>query len=116
MVDNTKNSIVIHIHSVATFAMAMNYYLHTSPIHVLHISSFKPSMPVRTLTTKHHHHHVQRTRIRATLDDIQKNPLVVQDDNPNRVCLCSFPFHNLFFKIQLIAYIKILPFYFIFSS
>lgn len=63
--------------------MAMNYCIHTSPIHVLYVSSFKPSKPLRTTTTKHHHH-VQRTRIRATLDDIQNNPLVVQDDNPKR--------------------------------
>lgn len=63
--------------------MAMNYCIHTSPIHVLYVSSFKPSKSLRTTTTKHHHH-VQRTRIRATLDDIQNNPLVVQDDNPKR--------------------------------
>ncbi|AET05537.1 hypothetical protein MtrunA17_Chr8g0392631 [Medicago truncatula] len=56
--------------------MAMNYYcMHTSPIHVLHISSsFKPSKPLRT-----------RIRTRATFDDIQKTPLVVvQDNNPKR--------------------------------
>ncbi|XP_058738758.1 uncharacterized protein LOC131610739 [Vicia villosa] len=82
--------------------MAMNS--HTAPIHAftthfpnspsLLLPSFKPSNPlnftptIRTTTTVKYHHR-QRTVIRSTLDDIQRDklsstPLVVQDVKPKR--------------------------------
>jgi hypothetical protein len=97
----------------------INSYI--APIHMLHISSFRTSFPnsaslpsfklsssskpIRIITTTKHNvvkYHRQRTRTRATLDDIEKDelsstPFVVEDDKPKRVC--SFPLHSFCFTI-----------------
>ncbi|XP_045826378.1 uncharacterized protein LOC123918390 [Trifolium pratense] len=89
--------------------MAINSYI--APIHMLNISLFTTcfpnsaslpsfklsskslnSTPIRTtITTKHNlvKYHRERTRTRATLDDIEKDelsstPLLVEDDKPKR--------------------------------
>ncbi|KAK2385633.1 hypothetical protein QL285_072851 [Trifolium repens] len=83
----------------------INSYI--APIHMLHISSFRTSFPnsaslpsfklssskpITIITTTKHNvvkYDRQRTRTRATLDDIEKDelsstPFVVEDDKPKR--------------------------------
>jgi hypothetical protein len=118
----------------------INSYI--APIHMLHISSFRTSFPnsaslpsfklssskpITIITTTKHNvvkYHRQRTRTRATLDDIEKDelsstPFVVEDDKPKRVCfyalfLCFhfdllLLFSNLclvYYKIEVVKMLK----------
>lgn len=101
----------------AALQIAMNS--HTTPIHVLHISSFKSyfpnsasfpsfkplnSTPLRK-TAKHHlvQYHRERTRTRATLDErdqLSSTSPVIEDEKPKRV-LSSFPLYVHFALLPL---------------